>query len=245
MNVGLFGGTFDPIHRGHISVARAARQRFNLGKIFFVPAGAPPHKPNRQLTPYTHRYAMTALATSGEKYFVPSNMESEEQLRGKPSYSIDTVRQLKAKLKKSDRLFFLIGMDAFQEIATWREPEALLRETEFIVMARPGFSLGDVGASLPKRMRPAPEVTRALKHWPASGAVVLAGATLHLLPETNEKISATQIRAAARTGRRLDTLVGAAVADYIRKTGLYKDAGRTTGSGKATSQRNVVVIRRK
>jgi nicotinate-nucleotide adenylyltransferase len=244
MNVGLFGGTFDPIHRGHIAVARAARAQFSLRKIFFVPAGAPPHKKNQQLTSYSHRYAMTALAVSGEKSFVPSDIESPEHLGQKPSYSIETLRRMKSQLKKSDRLFFLIGMDAFAEISTWREPEALLHEAEFIVMARPGYSLGDVGASLPERMRPASKVTRALKNQPASGEVVLAGVTLHLLPDTHEKISATQIRAAARTGRKLDTLVGAAVADYIRKTGLYKTAGRTTASGRKPSHSNVVVMKK-
>jgi nicotinate-nucleotide adenylyltransferase len=244
MNVGLFGGTFDPIHRGHIAVARAAQQRFSLAKIFFVPAGSPPHKRNQQLTAYSHRYAMTALALAGERSFVPLEVESPEQLGEKPSYSIETVRRMKMQLKKSDRLFFLIGMDAFREFATWREPEALLREAEFIVMARPGYSLAEVGASLPKEMRPSPEVTKVLQHQPASGEVVVAGATLHLLPETHEKISATQIRAAARTGRKLDTLVGAAVADYIRKTGLYRAPRETTGSGKGTSHSNVVVIRK-
>ncbi len=245
MNVGLFGGTFDPIHRGHLAVARAAQQRFSLGKLLFVPASVPPHKQAQPITSYSHRFAMVSLATAGEKDFVPSDIESAEQLAGQPSYSINTVRRLKAQLKKADRLFFLIGMDAFADIAKWREPEALLRETDFIVMARPGYSLADVGASLPESLRPDPRVAKALKHQPATGEVVLRGATLHLLPDTHEKISATQIRAAARTGRKLDALVGPAVADYIRKTGLYKDPARTTGRKKQTSQSNVVVMRRK
>jgi nicotinate-nucleotide adenylyltransferase len=236
MNVGLFGGTFDPIHRGHVAVARAAQQRFNLARILFVPAGSPPHKKDVQLTSFPHRYAMTALATLGEKSFIPSDIESTEQLQNRPSYSIDTVRRVKAQLKKSDHLYFLIGMDAFREIASWREPEALLREVEFIVMARPGYSLGDVGASLTESLKRPTGVTKALKAQPAAGEVVLAGATLHLLPETHEKVSATQIRAAARSGRKLDALVGAAVADYIRKTGLYRDAVRTTRNEKQTSQ---------
>jgi nicotinate-nucleotide adenylyltransferase len=218
MNVGLFGGTFDPIHRGHIAVARAAQQRFDLGRILFVPASSPPHKQGQQITPYVHRYAMVALATSGEKTFIPSDIESQEQLQGKPSFSIETVRRLKQQLNKSDRLFFLIGMDAFKDIAKWREPEALLRETEFIIVSRPGFSLGEIGDSLPEDLRPDPKLTRALRKQPASGDIVLSGVTLHLLSGVNEKAAATQIRAAARTGRKLDTLVGPAVAEYIRKT---------------------------
>jgi nicotinate-nucleotide adenylyltransferase len=222
MNVGLLGGTFDPIHRGHLAVARAAQQRFDLGRILFVPAGAPPHKLRQPITPYAHRYAMVALATSGDKAFVPSDIESYEQLDGKPSYSIDTVRRVKKQLKKSDRLFFIIGIDAFDDIANWRAPEDLLKETDFIIVSRPGYSLADIRASLPESLRPDARVSKALKNQPASGDIVLKGATLHLLPDVHQKISATQIRAAARTGRKLDALVGPAVAEYIRKTGLYK-----------------------
>ena len=228
MNVGLFGGTFDPIHRGHIAVARAARDRFKLGRILFVPASTPPHKQATGITSYAHRFAMAALAVQGEKDFVVSDLESHEQIGDMPSYSIQTVRRLKRQMKKSDRLFFLIGMDAFQDIAKWRQPEDLLKETDFIIMARPGFSLGDIGTSLPESLRPDPKVTKALNHQAASRDIVVQGATLHVLPDTNEKISATQIRAAARTARKLDSLVGLAVAEYIRKTGLYKGPRATT-----------------
>jgi nicotinate-nucleotide adenylyltransferase len=245
MNVGLLGGTFDPIHRGHLAVARAAQQRFDLGRVLFVPAGAPPHKLKQPLTAFAHRYAMVSLALAVEKSFVPSDIESYEQLDGKPSYSIDTVRRLKKQLKKSDQLFFIIGMDAFQEIATWRAPEELLKETDFVVVSRPGYSLADVGASLPESLRPDAAVAKVLKHQPAAGDIVLRGATLHLLPDVHEKISATQIRAAARTGRKLESLVGPAVAEYIRKTGLYKARDHTTAANAQSSQSNVEVIRRK
>jgi len=245
MNVGLLGGTFDPIHRGHLAVARAAQQRFDLKRILFVPAGAPPHKQKQPLTPYAHRYAMVALAVQGEKAFVPSDIESDAQLQGRPSYSIDTVRRLKSEMKESDRLYFIIGMDAFKDIATWRQPEELLRETEFIVVSRPGFSLGDIGSALPESLRPDPKVTNALKHQPATGDVVVPGAMLHLLPDVHEKVSATQIRAAARTGRQLESLVGEEVAEYIRKTGLYKAKSGTTALNVQSSQANVVAIRRK
>ena len=246
MNVGLLGGTFDPIHRGHLAVARAAQQRFKLGRILFVPAGAPPHKQKQPLTPYAHRYAMVALALADEKSLIPSDIESFEQLDGKPSYSIDTVRRLKKQLKKSDRLFFIIGMDAFNDIATWRQPEELLKETDFIVVSRPGYSLADIGASLPEKLRPDTRVSKVLKHQPASGDIVLTGATLHLLSDVHEKISATQIRAAARTGRKLEALVGTAVAEYIRKTGLYKTGVyKTTAQPRHSSQSNVAERRSK
>jgi nicotinate-nucleotide adenylyltransferase len=244
MNVGLFGGTFDPIHRGHLAVARAARERFELGRILFVPASIPPHKRDLNITSYSHRYAMVSLAVSGERAFIPSDIESPEQLGDTPSYSIDTVKRLRKQLKKADRLFFLIGMDAFQDIAKWREPEALLKETDFIVMARPGYSLADVGSSLPASLRPNPKVEKVMKAQPASGDIVLPGVTLHLLADTHEKISATQIRRAARSGSKLDSLVGPAVAEYIRKTGLYKaSAGKPEPA--ATAPRKPEVAKRK
>ena len=240
MNVGLFGGTFDPIHRGHLAVARAAQQRFRLSKVLFVPAASPPHKQGQKLTSYPHRYAMVSLAVQGNKEFIPSAIVSPEERGNAPSYSIETVRRLKKGLKKSDRLFFLIGMDAFKDIAKWREPEALLRETEFVVMNRPGWSLVEIGASLPESMRPMSLARESMLQGPPKDNIVLKGATLHLLTDVSEKVSATQIRHAARSGRKLDRLVGPAVADYIRKTGLYRSNQETSRSEKV---RNVVAMK--
>ena len=226
MNVAIFGGTFDPIHRGHLAVARAARQRFDLKRIYFVPADIPPHKRKLVISAYHHRYAMVALAVAGEKDFLPSLMEApgEEALRA-PSFSIETVRRFRSFLPRSDRLFFLIGIDAFLDIAKWREPEALLREAEFIVAARPGFSLADVANALPESLRPAKEVTKPFTHQPATGDVVLGGVTLHLLADTHENVSATQVRSAAAAGRATARWLPDTVAEYIRKTHLYQ-AGR-------------------
>lgn len=174
---------------------------------------------------------MVSLAIEGEKTFIPSPIESPEERGDAPSYSIETVRRLKRQLKKSDRLFFLIGMDQFKDIAKWREPEALLSETEFIVMNRPGWSLAQVGVSLPENMRPPAEVIRAMKGQRLTGdLVVLKNTFLHLLTDVSERISATQIRNAARSGRKLESLVGPAVAEYIRKTGLYKARPETDRS---------------
>ena len=240
MNIALFGGTFDPIHRGHLAIARAARRRFDLGIVYFVPADVPPHKQKAPVSSFDHRYAMVALATAGEKGFVPSLLEAppryqnvlpfrddadvrerHESSHAGPSYSIDTVRHVKQTLPKSARLFFLIGIDAFLEIATWREPEALLREVEFIVASRPGFSLADVAEALPEHLRPREAGVKVFKKQPARGSIVLPGVTLHLLDGVNERVSATQIRQAARGKRPLQKLVPEAVADYIKKQGLY------------------------
>ncbi len=222
MNIGLFGGTFDPIHRGHVNVARAASERFKLKEVWFVPADIPPHKQKAPITSYFHRYSMVALALTGEPGFLPSLLEAPEpeaHIQRRPSYSIDTVRRVKAALRKRDRLYFLIGIDAFREIATWHEAEALLRECEFIVAARPGYSLDDVVRSLPKVLRPSAAEMRKQK---VAGLLELPGVRLHLLPETHEDVSATQIRAAVGRRSRLNKLVPDAVAEYIRKEGLYR-----------------------
>lgn len=226
MNIALFGGTFDPIHRGHLKVARAAAERFALKQVWFIPADIPPHKLKTPITPYYHRYTMTALAVTGEKDFVPSLLEApnldDATPDRKPSYSIETVRRVKKMLGKSDHLYFLIGMDAFKDIAKWYQAEALLKECDFIIAARPGFSLADVASSLPEKLRPNAAVTKLFRKEKIDGPLVLAGATLHMLPETHENVSATQIRGAVERGGALKKLVPDAVAEYIHKQNLYR-----------------------
>ena len=252
MNIGFFGGSFDPIHRGHLALAQAAASRYSLRQVLFVPANIPPHKQKHPLTPFIHRYAMVALATQDERRFVPSLLEGPEsataELRfaghpGAPplhrakiardedpgavvapaaNYSIDTIRRLKKTLKKSDRLFFLIGVDAFRDVAKWREARALLAQCDFIVASRPGFSLRDVAESLPEDLRPPATVTRPFHKQPAKGDLFLPGVTLHLLEGVNQSVSATAIRAAAAQGKPLARWLDPRVADYVRKHGLYR-----------------------
>jgi nicotinate-nucleotide adenylyltransferase len=233
MNVAMYGGSFDPVHLGHLAVAKVAMEKFDLGRVYFVPADIQPLKRDQQATAYYHRFAMLALALRGEKNLLPSLLEAPEVIRQTGelvSYSIDTVRRFKNGLKKSDRLFFLIGIDAFLSIAKWRSPVELLRECEFIVASRPGYSLGDVAEALPEEMRPPEKVTRMFKANPAAGDIVHAGAVVHFLPEVKVPISATEIRSAAAKGRPLTKFVGEAVAEYIKKTKLYResDAGSPT-----------------
>ena len=234
MNIGFFGGTFDPIHHGHLALARAAKERFSLGRVHFVPSNIPPHRPRGPLASYFDRFAMVVLATMGEKCFVPSLLEAppaiaeaktaKAHLPAQPAanFSIDTVRRLKQEMKKSDQLFFLIGIDAFAEIAKWREPEALLRECEFIVASRPGYSLADIANALPESLRPKPAVSKPFAKQPAKGDLVLGGATIHLLENVHHAISATAIRQAVAAKRPLGRLVDSEVAEYIKKMGLYK-----------------------
>src|SRR5271157_3278495 len=253
MNIGLFGGSFDPIHRGHLAMAQAAASRYSLRQVLFVPANVPPHKQKHPLTAFIHRYAMVALGTQDERGFVPSLLEAPEFApphvgraalgRGpqtarfsragvvsRPAerspaavnYSIDTVRRLKQTFKKSDRLFFLIGMDAFRDVAKWHEARALLAECDFIVASRPGYSLRDVAESLPEDLRPPAAVTRPFHKQPAKGDLVLPGVTLHLLEGVHQSVSATTIRAAAALGKPLTRWLDPRVADYVRKHGLYR-----------------------
>jgi len=229
MNIGLFGGTFDPVHRGHLALARAATERCQLHRIHFVPAHVPPHKQQQPLSPFVHRFAMLVLATAEEKAFVPSLLEAPEPgafapktRKERPNFTIDTVRQLKASFKTADRLFLLIGIDAFADIAAWHQAEALFRECEFIVAGRPGYSLADVANALPESLRPRPEVTRPFHKQAAAGDLVLPGVTLHLLEDLHQPASATAIRAAVAAGKPLRRFVDPAVAEYIRKLGLYK-----------------------
>lgn len=226
MNIALFGGTFDPIHRGHLAVAQAAAAKFHLGAIHFVPAYIPPHKMKVPITSFGHRYTMVSLATANHDGFLPSLLESPDsiqRLNAQASYTVDTVRRMKQRLKKSDKLYFIIGMDAFMDIAKWRKPDELLRECEFIVANRPGYSLADVAKALPGELRPPEDAIRPFLKKEAQGTLVIKGATIHLLQDVNENVSSTKIRqAASKRGRGLEHLVGDAVADYIRKLHLYK-----------------------
>ena len=249
MNIALFGGTFDPVHKGHLALAQAAQQRFDLKQIQFVPASLPPLRPGEPLAPYEDRYAMLALATLEEKAFLPSRLEapsageavnSGQAVEMRPrkgakaahrhmhhagpgtNYSIDTVRRFKPTLGKSDRLFFIIGIDAFLKIAQWKEPEALLDEVEFIVGSRPGHSLAQVAEALPESIRPKQAVSQAFRKQPAQGELVLGKAHIHFLEGVNVPVSSTQIRAAAVSGRSLARFVPEPVAEYIKKMRLYR-----------------------
>ena len=234
-----------------MALAQEAQKQYELKQVHFVPAYVPPHKA-RPAAAFEHRYAMLTLATQDEKAFLPSLLESptatlgsgnpdsgaapktkrhssgppksggEHQSAAGANYSIDTVRRFKRTLGKSDRLFFLIGIDAFLEIATWKDPEALLAECEFIVASRPGYTLADVANALPPGIRPSANVTKPFRHQPAKGDLVLGPARLHLLEGVNVPVSATQVRQAAAQGKSLARYVHPAVGEYIKKMRLYR-----------------------
>src|SRR3981189_3582121 len=141
--IAIFGGSFDPIHNGHLSVARAADRRFNFDELHFIPASRPPHKLKQHLAPFPHRFAMVSLACTEHPHFVPSLAEAGEDFSGAQlRYSVDTVRYFRHTYHgHGDRIYFIIGADAFLDIPMWKEYETLLGLCDFIVANRPGIRL--------------------------------------------------------------------------------------------------------
>ncbi len=200
--IALFGGVFDPIHAGHLAVARAACRRFHLDSVYFIPSGCPPHKAAARLTAFEHRYAMVTLACAGRKRFIPSLAEAGAPGAERIFYTIDTVRRFRRRLAGTPtRLYFIIGADAYLQIGTWKDHRRLLEACEFIVAYRPGFRLQEAaGRNI-------------------DGAA--AGAT-HLLRAVSSEVSSTEIRHRCKQGRSIHGLVPAPVEDYIEKQALYR-----------------------
>ncbi|MBI4463389.1 MAG: nicotinate (nicotinamide) nucleotide adenylyltransferase [Acidobacteria bacterium] len=214
MNIALFGGTFDPLHSGHLSAAQAALKSFSLDQVLFVPTSVPPHKRNRPLTPFAHRYAMVALACAGTPQFVPSLLEATAGPGSEPNYSITTVRRVASTLSSRDRLYFLIGADAFLEISQWRESSALLDSCDFIIVSRPGFSIREIEKVIPPELcgQACPE-----------NCICLRRTKLYLLTSVEADVSSSTIRRLAAEGQSLRGVVPDTVADYILKLGLFRN----------------------
>jgi nicotinate-nucleotide adenylyltransferase len=141
MNIGVLGGTFDPVHSGHLVIAEEARLRFGLNKVLFVPAGKPWLKTNREISPAVHRVEMVKRAIAGNAGFELSTIEID---RPGPSYSVDTVAALQQKLGAGAEIFFLIGWDSLAELPQWREPSRLIRLCKLVAVTRPGLSRPDL-----------------------------------------------------------------------------------------------------
>lgn len=219
MNIALFGGTFDPIHIGHLRVARAAANRFSLDRILFVPSGNPPHKHRPRLTPFIHRYAMVSLACAGDCRFVPSPVEAPS---GSPRFSVDTVRRIKGGLEANDRLFFLVGLDAFLDVPQWKQPARLLNLVDFIVVSRPGSNWNTIVASIPHRLMKSEHAGWKLQQR-AEGTIELRRTRVHLLRGVNASVSSSEIRERFKTGGRAAGLIPRLVEEYILKEGIYRN----------------------
>lgn len=137
MKIALFGGTFDPIHNGHLAVAREAADRFDLDQVIFIPTGRPPHKDHGPEANYEHRFHMVELACRADARFEASRLEDPMTLGDGKTYSIDTIEKVSADIEPGDSLFFLIGQDAFDELSIWHRLEDVVQKIEFIVATRP------------------------------------------------------------------------------------------------------------
>src|SRR6185503_1984910 len=213
----IYGGTFDPVHNGHVEVARRVQKLFALDEVIFVPACVPPHKRNAGITSAFHRFAMLALATAADPGLSISTIELDQPDR---PYAVETVARMQAKLGSSYRLFFLMGADSWLEITTWREWQRLLKLSDQIVMTRPGYRLEASsvdGATITDTRGLSAEETAVMIDDSSAPATFFSDAVF-------EDISATAIRAAVRQGNaeRLRQLVPLSVAAYIEKYGLYR-----------------------
>jgi nicotinate-nucleotide adenylyltransferase len=223
--IALFGGTFDPIHAGHLAVARAAERRFHLDQVVFIPCGRPPHKNAADLLPFVHRFAMVALACSEHPRFVPSLLEAGAKGRGeKICYSVDTVRRFRrTSWRRGDRLYFLLGADSFLQIATWKDYKTLLTLCDFVIANRPGFRSSMLyGAIAPELLaRPQDAVQEGASRKPIS--IALRHSTIHLLNAVSNHVSATGVRRRLEDRRSIRGLVPRGVEDYIKKQALYRN----------------------
>jgi len=226
----VLGGTFDPIHLGHLAVARQAAAVFGLSRVLLLPSRTPPHRPVDPSASLFHRFAMVALAAAVDDRLVASDLEMG---RPGPSYTADTLRALGATGLEAWQIFFLIGADAFAEIATWRDYPAVLDLAHFVVCSRPGATAAALPVRLPAlapRMTQLPipgAETPGLRH---SDVTERRETCVFLLDCPTPDISSTSIRAHARAGRPLAGLVPPEVDDYIRRHGLYgADHGAAPG----------------
>jgi nicotinate-nucleotide adenylyltransferase len=221
VKIAIFGGTFDPIHSGHMQAAKAAARRLHLTKVLFVPTGCPPHKTCNTLTDYHHRFAMVALACADDARFVASALESPDLHPG-PHYSIDTLRRARHMLKPRDKLYFLIGLDALLDLRHWKKFRQLLDFTDFIVVSRPGFEISEVEKALPRDL---------LDSRPRRGSqqVRLRHSTLYILPNVEVPLASTDLRRAIQQSREISGLVPPLVEQYILKEGLYRAAKKLRG----------------
>jgi nicotinate-nucleotide adenylyltransferase len=218
--VALFGGSFDPIHSGHLAVARSAMKRFELDRVYFIPSGLPPHKPRRHLAPFAHRMAMVSLACADHPEFVPSMAEAGEDRSGSQVfYSVDTVRHFRHTLHAHEHLYFIMGADQFLGIATWKNYETLLGLCDFIVANRPGFPIETLRLVIP------PELLgrRGANAEDADPDTILLRRTaIHPLTTVSSHVSSTEIRRRIRHGERISGLVPPRVEEYIEKQALYR-----------------------
>jgi len=217
VRIGLFGGTFDPIHWGHLRSAEEVCETFRLDRVYFIPASIPPHKRGQTTTLARDRLQMVRLAVAKNPRFAVSTVEIS---RPGVSFSIDTIREFDSQLHKSDSLFFIIGLDAFREIGSWKHFREIFPLCNFIVTSRPGSKESDP-------LRGTGVAVRKLFCYDSSNRNYRheSGNRIHFIELTDIAISASEIRALVHDGKSIRYLLPSSVEKYIRKRGLYRTAG--------------------
>lgn len=205
MRVALFGGTFDPPHRGHVGIASAAADAFRLDRVLFAPAGRQPLKPGATPTPFSDRLAMAGLACAADTRFAASDIDRPHD-DGTPNYTVDALAALREAMPEA-LLFNLVGADSLLGLSRWKEPERLLELAEWIVVSRPGFPLGELAS---------------LKLNEELGLTEVQRSRIHLLETVHEDVAATDLRRRLRAGDRCADLLPPAVAEYILTRRLYR-----------------------
>jgi nicotinate-nucleotide adenylyltransferase len=211
--IGIYGGTFNPIHFGHLRTAEEICERFQMKEIIFIPSSNPPHKDQKDIIAPLHRLKMTTLGATGNPRFSVSELELQ---RPGKSYSIDTVRELR-HLSPDDQFGFVLGMDAFLEITTWHRYEEIFTECDFIVTTRPGTPKMSCAQAIPAVAR-----DQFKKKKDGREFINDAGKKIIFTEVTGLNISATAIRAMVREGRSIRYLMPRRVMEYIAEHGLYK-----------------------
>jgi nicotinate-nucleotide adenylyltransferase len=210
MAIGVFGGTFNPVHTGHLRVAEEIREDFRLEEVYFIPSHVPPHKDAGIAGPPGERMRMLRAAVRGNAFFKVSDLEIK---RGGISYTLDTLKKLE---RRFDEIFFIIGADAFKQIDTWYHYEELFYHTGFIVMTRPASQGDDIQGMLPEAVR------RKLTVLQEDVCRHESGKKIYLCPVTKIDISSTKIRNLLKDNRSIRYLVPPAVEKIIIERGLYR-----------------------
>jgi len=201
--IGLLGGTFDPIHHGHLIIARSVAERLELDRLVFIPSAHPPHKTGERLTGAGHRLEMTRLAVEGEDVFDVDDLEIQ---REGPSYTILTIEAYRRRLGRQDELFWVIGGDTLCELHSWYRVEDLVEQSRFVTAARPGFEEPDLSALTDLL---SPSRVQQLRD--------------DILETPRIDISSTDIRHRTAKGKSIRYLVPDSVRFYIERHGLYAD----------------------
>jgi nicotinate-nucleotide adenylyltransferase len=201
VNVGIMGGTFDPVHNGHLAVAGEAKARLDLGCVIFIPAGRPWLKSERPVTPAEHRFEMVRLAIAPYPDFRISSVEID---RAGPSYTIDTISEVRAEYEAGDELYFILGWDSLAQLPRWREASKLVQMCHLVAVPRPGYTLPDLKA--------------------LEAEIPGISSRVVLLDSPCIEISATGIRERVARNLPIGDLVPAEVERYVREQGLYRSA---------------------